>query len=285
MEADMKVIRVGLCCLLAFLVLGAMLAGAASAREPEYPMRALPEWGHCIKVAVGKGAYKGGQCVVREHGEVGKWEWIPAKVTDEATFEGAGTPPVLKTAGHETIECVVGNLHGKITEPRKASVELELQGCAQTVSHVECGSASSENVIKFNPMEAELGYIKYEEVEGHIHFKVGLDLKAQTPLTSLATYKCGSGGPTELPNTTIEGSVIAADKPNNAMKSTNVLKFHVTLAGAQDPEKFQELPKDTLSTTIMSGLETLGPFPTTLGMKEYTGKYNAPIEIKATEKM
>src|SRR5689334_18641402 len=104
MEADMKVIRVGRSCLLAFLVFGAITAASASAAE--YETRALPEWGRCVQVETGKGAYKGKTCVVKETGKVGKWEWMPATATEKIAFEGSGTPVVLKTAGHETVSCV-----------------------------------------------------------------------------------------------------------------------------------------------------------------------------------
>ena len=133
-----------------------------------------------------------------------------------------------------------------------------------------------------NPLEATLGFIKNEIVEGHYHVKVGLDFKAQPPLTALVNYKCG-GTLFEPPNTAIEGSIIAADKPIDVMKSVNALNFHVTIKGTQDPEKFQEEAKDTLITAFTSGLETTFA-PSTLSIKEYSGKYSVPLEIKAIEK-
>jgi hypothetical protein len=110
-----------------------------------------------------------------------------------------------------------------------------------------------------------------------------MDFKPQSPQTALANYKCEHGN-TGLPNANIEGSVIAADKPFDTMKQENKLIFHVTLKGTQDPESFQESPTDTLFTTFTNGIETSEPFATTLGMKESSGKYSQPLEIKAIEK-
>jgi hypothetical protein len=263
--------------ILAGLLIALMAVASSSAQA------ALPEVGRCVKVAVGTGTFKDGKCLTHETGTTGKWQWMPASVTENLTFEGSGSPPVLKTAGHETVECVVANTKGMFTGAKTASVEIEFQGC-QNAKGEECASGTSENQIKTNPVEAELGFIQNVIVEGHFHVKVGLDLKAQPPTTALANYKCGTGGPSELPNAALEGSVIAADKPIDVMKTENKLIFHVKLNGTQDPESFQEGPKDTLSTTYMQNLETFGPFPSTLSIKEYSGKYSQPLEIKAIEK-
>jgi hypothetical protein len=281
MEADMKVIRVGRLCLLAFMVLGAIAAGTASAAP--YEPRALPEVGRCVKVAAGEGEFMGSKCLTVEKGTVGKWNWAPASVTENITFEGGGTPVKLATSGHETLECVVGNAKGTFTGPKTANAELELQGCLNQKAE-PCGSIGNENQIKSNPLEAVLGFIQNIVVEGHRHVKVGLDFKPQPPLTSLFNYKCGPGTQTGLPTTAVEGSLIVADKPIDTMKQENKLIFHVRQNGTQDPENFQGEPKDTLSTTFTNGIETTGPFASTLGIKEYVGKYSVPMEIKAIEK-
>jgi hypothetical protein len=240
----------------------------------------LPEVGRCVKVAIGTGAYTSGKCTKRETGKSGKWEFLPASAAENLTFSGGGIQVKLATAGHEEIGCVVANIKGTFTGPKTATTELELQGCTNAAGE-SCGSAANENQIKSNPLEAELGFIQNVVVEGHRHVKVGMDFKPQSPQTSLATYRCGSGS--QLPSAAIEGSVIADDKPIDAMKEENKLILHVRLNGAQDPESFQESPKDTLFTTFTSGLESFGPFATTLGDREYSGKYSQPLEIKAIE--
>jgi hypothetical protein len=262
-----------------------MLAGSLASLTLVFTPAAqasLPEVGRCVKVATGTGAYTSGKCITRETGSRGKWEFVPASATEDLTFSGGGVQVQLATAGHEEIGCVVANVKGTFAGPKSASAEIELQGCTNAKGE-SCGSATNENQIKFNPLEAELGFIQNIVIEGRLHVKVGMDFKPQTPQTSLASYKCGINNQSELPTAAIEGSVIATDKPIDVMKEENKLIFHVKM-GAQDPESFQEAAKDTLFTTITSGLESFGPFATTLGVKEYTGKYSQPLEIKAIEK-
>jgi hypothetical protein len=262
------------------LVVGGCLASLALAGSSP-AQAALPEVGRCVKVALGKGAYRDSKCLTHETGTRGKWEWMPASATENLSFSGGGTQVKLATAGHETIECAVANVKGTFTGPKTASAEIELQGCANAKGESR-GSAGNENQIKSNPLEAEYGFIQNVVVEGRRIVKVGLDFKAQSPQTALATYKCGTEN--ALPTAAIEGSVIAVAKPIDTMKEEAGLTFHVSFRGAQVPESFQESPKDTLSTTFTSGLETTGPFATTLGIQEYTGKYSQALEIKALEK-
>lgn len=279
MEADMKVFRLGHRCLLAMLVLGAIAATSASAAE--YEVRALPEVGRCVKVPLGTGEYKGGQCMTREvpKGERGKYNWVQANASENLTFEGAGIEVKLATTGHSTIECVVANVSGTFTGPKTATAKIEMQGCKNKAEE-QCHSAGAENQIVSLPLEAELGFIRNETIEGKRFVKVGLDFKPQPPLTALMVYQCGEGSTTA----TVEGSVIVADKPIDKMSTENKLFFHVLFPkGTQDPEKFQGGLKDTLSTTFVTGVESTSA-PSTLGTKEYVGKYSVPLEIKAIEK-
>ena len=262
------------------LVLGGCVVAAALAVSSP-AQAALPEAGRCVKVALGAGAFRDGHCLTHETGTRGKWEWMPASVTENLTFSGGGSLVKLATAGHEAVECVVANLKGTFTGPKTASAELELQGCANAKGE-SCGSAGNENQIKSNMLEAELGFIQNVVVEGHRRVKVGMDFRAPPPQTALVNYKCGTES--QLPNAAIEGSVIAIAKPIDTMKEEANLIFHVRFNGTQVPESFQESEKDTLSTTFTSGLETTGPFATTLNIQEYAGKYSQALELKALEK-
>lgn len=272
----MRVIRLGRSCLLASasLALGALACASASAAEP----RALPEVGRCVKVAVGTGAYKGALCITRETGVAGKYEWMPASVTEDLKFEGGGIEVKLAAAGHPTVECVVANVSGTFTGPKTATAHIELQACTNTLGEL-CHSATAENQITSLPLDAELGFIKNEVVNGRLHVKVGIDFKPQPPLPALISYQCGSGG---LETANVEGSVIAADKPIDKTAAENRLIFRVTQKGTQDPERFQEGVQDTLSTTFTTGLESTTA-PSTLSVSSYVGKYSAPLEIKAKE--
>jgi hypothetical protein len=280
MEADMKVFRLGRFCLLALVVGG--LAVCSSASASVYEVRSLPEVGRCVKVATGTGEFKGGLCITPEKagGLRGKYNWVQANATENLTFEGGGINVKLATAGHPTIICVVANVKGTLTGPKTASAEIELQGCSNPLGET-CHSAGAENQIKSLPLETELGFIKNELREGKRYVKVGMDFKAQTPLTQMFVYECGTESSTSA---TIEGSVIVADKPMDKMSLENKLFFHVLYPkGTQDPEKFEGGVKDTLTTKFTTGIETTTA-SSTLDVKEYTGKYSVPLEVKGIEK-
>jgi hypothetical protein len=94
--------------------------------------------------------------------------------------------------------------------------------------------------IKLNGVEGELGYIKYEEVEGKLKIAVGLDLKPYPPHNpAFAEYECT--GSTEKGH--LEGSVIGKITPINMMTTTQNLLYFATKAGEQRPEYFQGSPQ------------------------------------------
>jgi hypothetical protein len=250
---------------LASLLLVAIAVPAASA--------ALPEVGRCVQVAKGTGKFKGGACITRSTGAGGSWEWVPVTEAEKQTFKGTGTSPLILTAGHSKLACVVANIHGEYTGPKTATVEFELQGCMN-----ESGKQCQTNALKGSevdslPLEAEVGFIKGEAP----NIAVGLDLKPKSPLTALAIYECGS--PTESDR--IEGSVIARISPLERMTTVNNLLFKTKL-GQQVPEKFEGGPTDTLSTTFMSGIESSSG-PSLLTIAEETGSNTNALEIKAKE--
>ena len=175
----------------------------------------------------------------------------------------------------------MANVKGTLTGAKTATAEIELQGCKNTLEE-QCHTAGAENQMKSLPLEAELGFIKNELREGKRFVKVGLDFKAQTPLTQMFVYQCGTE--TGATTATIEGSVIAADKPIDKMSTVNNLFFHVLFPkGTQDPEKFEGGLKDTLTTTFTTGIESTSA-SSTFDVKEYLGKFSIPLEIKAIEK-
>jgi hypothetical protein len=275
MEADMKVIRVGHICLLAVLALAAF--GASSSSAAEYGVRALPEAGRCVSTAIGKGVYRGGQCVSVATPGNGRWEWVPASATEKLTFSGAGEESKLTTVGAPTIKCINANITGEWRDPKTATVEIEFQGC-QNPQEVQCQSGSAKSEIKTLPLDAELGFIRHETIEGKEISVVGLDLKPQAPLTALAIYNCGS----QTETSTLEGSVIGEIKPIDKMGLPQKVLYRTRVSGAQLPESFQGEPNDTLFTKFTTGLESVTA-PTTLKIIKETGKSAVPLEIKAKE--
>jgi hypothetical protein len=239
----------------------------------------LPEAGRCVKVATGTGAYGGASCLLLAAPGRGKYEWTPAGATEKQAFSGSGLETKLTTAGHPTITCVAANIAGEWTGPKTASVSVELQGCS-TPSGAQCQTVTNpqnRSEIKLTGVEGELGFIRYEEVEGKLIVVPGFDLKPQPPLTELAAYECT--GSSEVGH--IEGSVIGKVKPFDKMTTEFNLLYLLAKSGAQVPEEFQEGPKDTLTTTFTSGLETLSSDPSALNVKGETGSNGAPLEIKA----
>lgn len=273
----MKVIRVGHCCLLAVLAISAFAAASASAAV--YDVKALPEAGRCVKVPTGSGIYRGGGCINKALPGKGTFEWAPASVTEKLKFSGSGAESILATVGHPTIKCVAANITGEYTGAKTATVEIEFQACINSLEQQCQSSQQNKSEIKTLPLEAELGFIRNEVIEGKKIVVVGLDLKATPPLTNLVTYECGN----VTESAQLEGSVIGKIAPINKMTTVQKLVYFVKKStGAQVPEKFESGLKDTLSTTFQTGLETTTA-PTTLFIKEEIGSNEVPIEIRGTE--
>jgi alpha-tubulin suppressor-like RCC1 family protein len=240
----------------------------------------LPEVGHCVKVAVGTGKYSGAACLtLATKPTAKKYEWVPVSVTEKQAFAGSGLETILTTAGHSTTKCLAANLSGEWTGPKTASVNVEFQACynAQGQQCQTVTNPQNKSEIKLSGVLGELGYIKYEEVEGKLKIVVGLDLKPQPPMTQLAEYECT--GSTETGH--LEGSVIGKITPIDTMTTTQNLLYLATKTGEQRPEAFQAGPTDTLITSFTSGTEAKGSGASSLNIKEYKGHNAAPLEIKA----
>jgi hypothetical protein len=275
MEADMKVIRVGRFCLLAVLAVSAFAVSTASAAE--YEIKGLPEVGRCKKVALGQGTYRAGQCIAVAPPGRGSYEWTQVKAADKATFSGSGGETTIATVGHGAIKCINANFTGEYITAKTATVTVQFQGCVNQ-ANVQCQSGNTKSEIQTLPLEAEYGFIRNEVKEGKIIVVVGLDLKPTPPLTELASYECGN----PLESAKIEGSVIGKVSPINKMTSVLNFLYYVRKNGEQLPQKFQEGPTDTLTTTFQNGFETTSA-PTSLNIKEYIGSNATPLEIKAKE--
>jgi hypothetical protein len=274
MEADMKVNRLGRICLVAVLAISVFAVSSASAAE--YEPKSLPEAGRCVKVGVGKGVYKGPNCIYVAPEGKGVYEWEQVLPTDKFTWSGSGVEPTLATIGHGAIKCLTAAFTGEYITPKKSSVTVQMQGCVNTKEEA-CQSTGTKSELMTVPLEAELGFIRNEVVEGKLHFSVGLDLKS--PSGTLITYECG-GKITEPMR--LEGSVIAKRSIINKMTLVNNLAYVATKSGLQVPTKFQGEPQDTLFTTFTVGFEETTA-PSTLAIKEYSGTNSVPIEVKARE--
>jgi alpha-tubulin suppressor-like RCC1 family protein len=269
---------------------GAVILGIAAGAKhslafgPSGPPANLPEAGRCVKVATGTGKYSGASCLTLATKPVAKkYEWMPASVTEKLAFSGSGLETTLTTAGHSTIKCLAANISGEWTGPKTASVNVEFQGCT-TPAGAQCQTVTNpqnKSEIALKGVEGELGYIKYEEVEGKVPVVVGLDLKPFPPHNpSLAEYECT--GSTEKGH--LEGSVIGKLTPIDKMTTESKLLYSATKSGEQRPVAFQGAPPDTLTTRFTTGFPeetTVGSGASSLNIKEYKGSNAAPVEIKA----
>jgi hypothetical protein len=78
--------------------------------------------------------------------------------------------------------------------------------------------------------------------------------------------------------------VIGKVKPLDKMTTEQVWTIITLVNGKQQVESFAGGPKDTLSTTFMKGLETVGTVPSTLKILGGPKNTNSqPFEIKALE--
>jgi alpha-tubulin suppressor-like RCC1 family protein len=244
---------------------------------PQPAPNPLPEVGRCVKVATGTGTYQGLNCLALEKagGKFGKYNWIPLAATEKQTFAGTGGESVLATVGHSTIKCIAANVTGEWRGPKTATVQIEFQACTNAKGQQCQSNPQNKSEIKTLPLEAELGFIKNEVKEGKLLLSVGLDLKPQPPGSDLVSYECGSV--TEMAH--LEGSVIGQIKPIDKMTTESNLIYNA-IRGAQQYEKFEGGPGDTLTTRFQSGLESTYA-PSTLKIAGEAGSNAAPLEIKA----
>jgi len=265
--------KIGLCLVGALAI---ATAGATSASAAEYTMEGIPEFGRCVAVEKGTGEYKGRYCLTPAAGK-GSYNWLPGPGAKKK-FVGYAGPITLETVGGYKFACSSGEFSGEYLSPKTASVTVVFQGCldVQTLKTCQTDPKNNGEITNQVPMEAELGFIKGGEKP-----IAGLDLKPATPIT----FTCGAG-PEVTAIVSVSGSVIGAIKPANSMRSIFKLIYTAT-KGKQNPEKFEEGVKDTLSlqkivgittTTEQAGLTIIGveekPKPLFIENEE-------PIEIKA----
>jgi hypothetical protein len=212
----------------------------------------IPLFGRCTKVEgvkVGKttvfsGKYSSSQCVTEavESLKPGKYEWAAGPGPNKK-FTGTTEITKLETVGKAKITCSAGSSQGEYTGLKTIQTSYAFTGCENVGPKEACqSSGASPGEIRTTSLVGELGFIKDNLPLTPI---VGLDLKPASA-GPLATFKCGAM------EATVEGSVIGAVAAIDHMGATSTLKFKESV-GKQGPEQFEELAKDTLSTTFGSG--------------------------------
>ncbi|TMK25823.1 MAG: hypothetical protein E6G62_04050 [Actinobacteria bacterium] len=256
--------------------MAALMVGVPGASAAEYEVRGLPELGRCVQAAPGTGVYPSNTCITAGSPGTGSFEWIQVTAEEKRTFSGSGLESILTTVGHTTIRCTSASLSGEYTGPKNATVHIAFHGCTNSAG-AQCQSEpTNKGEISTLPLEGELGFIKNQVKEGKTIIAVGFDLAPQTPFSDLIIFECG--GVAE--SVRVDGSVIGRIKPLDKMTTVSNFIYKVTKTGKQAVEKFEGDPKDTLTTTFTSGIESSSG-ASTLTIKSETGHYSTPLEIKA----
>jgi len=230
----------------------------------------LPALGRCVAVKAG-GEWEGSLCLDPAHGR-GRYNFIPG--AEKKKFTAKGGTATLETVGKAKITCSASTTAGEYTGPKTLTTTITLTGCQRSATKASCQSvAAGAGEIVTGALEGELGFIKNEFTNGKHLVSVGLDIKHET---DLAAFECGTGTGKEL--VTLEGSVIAPITIIDKMAAGSTLRYKA-VAGRQAPEQFESGLKDTLSTSVVSGLEKTIE-QAGLTMTE-TITSEEPLEIKA----
>jgi|GEM_PF-1426353 len=198
-----------------------------------------PEFGHCVRVAVGTGVYGDASCTLA--GGEKKYEWIggpppKAKFTTKIKLD---TKFLWQSVGGEKLECSGEKSGGEYTGPKTVGgIVITLNGCV--LAGAKCTSAGAkEGEVVTKLLDGELGVIK-ASIEA-VKDEIGLDLKAASG-SDIAEFSCGA-----LP-VIWRGSVIVPLKANKGLL-TETLKF-AEKVGKQKPEAFEAKGKDVIESSI-----------------------------------
>jgi hypothetical protein len=224
-----RIVIAGLCLTAA---LATAVTGSAAA--------AAPEFGRCVRVATGTGAYATANCT--SPGGENKFEWIPGPGPD-GHFTTAIKPEtafLMESAGtlYKTV-CFGATGAGEITGPATvANLTLTLTHCENSQTCQTSGHPAGEIVL--SGLEGTLGVIKTGETA--LKDKVGLTLSGE------GQFECAGG----IVSIVLWGSAIGAISPTNSM----AIARKWTLAqrkGLQKPERFEGGLPQAFEWTVNNG--------------------------------
>jgi hypothetical protein len=263
---------------LATLAVCAVVASSATAAE--YPITALPQLGRCVKAAVPKtGEWLSKKCFALSATHKGEYNWLEgaAKNKFKGEMEGVklGGPVELQPSTNfaHLIRCQVGVVEegqGEYKGSKSFSEKLLLIGCTLVATGQKCTTSANptqESEIEISTSEGSYGFIKGGEKP-----VAGWDLKGVS-----SNIVCGKPPETNILFDKLEGSVIAPVKPVNSM----TLEFHLLYnakAGKQIPEKFENEPKDVLTSKFTQGLTMSEEQTGLLGREKIENE--EPLELK-----
>ncbi len=213
---------------------------------------ALPELGRCPRapfvIVEREKVYHGGwitaSCSIPSTGgKFGEFEWYegPGAGKKFIVADGATT---LETASGAKLTCGKGTGSGEYSGTQASTMTLKLIGCKYSSGKLSCHSAgAAAGEIVTSPLTGKLGFVTDHEIENRLVLTVGIDFTAQP---ALLTAECGTH------KLSVGGSVIGVLTPVETMTKSFVLQF-TQASGAQQPESFDEEPKDTLSLSFDGG--------------------------------
>jgi hypothetical protein len=224
---------------------GSLAAASVTAIQAQ---EVLPELGRCVKAPSEKvekttvyhGGYVASDCVEKNEGHFGKFEWIPGAVAKK--FSGSSKALTLQTTGGSQVKCLGSSSSGEYTGTKTATLGLTLSGCKLAATGESCQTGATAGEVVTGSLEAHLGFIKDIEVGSEVVSPIGWDLENGSALISAT---CGGGKQSLV----VTGSVIGEISANDKMALAYTLKFAQT-GGKQTPESFEEEPKDTLSLSL-----------------------------------
>lgn len=245
------------------LILGLATAAVVFGISVASASAGLPALYECAKASKVNGKYTGRfsekKCSKEasakeiEEGKKNKYE-LKEGIGKGKAFKGKGSAGNLEVEGVGEVQCSASVDTGKFNSPKTADeVKVTFTGCV-TLGH-KCESAGAkEGEIKTNTLEGEVGYLAGGGTE---HPTVGVDLKPQSPATSLAEFTCN---PEEL-NLRVIGSVVGeVEPPYNVFTKEATLKFH-SHNGIQEWERLEGGATDTLLTESCFGCKPSGEAP------------------------
>jgi hypothetical protein len=268
----MRRIRIAGLCLVAVFAMGAVLAGTASAANPEY--------GRCLKVTPKSTSnYDTAKCIKfasedpgteEEKLKKGNFKWFKAfggeKPLEKAGFTAKLKPETiatLETKAGTKVTCKALSAAGKYTSLVNVEVnKTDFSGCES--GGIKCNtSGAGEGIIKVKELEGELGLITKGETS--VKDKIGNVLwpKGGTPTSGAEFVEFNCAGLTVK----VKNSVISP-VTSNAMKLIATVKF-TAAKGVQKPTKFLGGPSEFLESKFAAAAyEQSGQSATTLQTNE-----------------
>jgi hypothetical protein len=260
-EGDVKRIRVvGLSFVVVVAASALVLTASASAEAPEF--------GRCVKVAKGAGAFKSANCTIPLAG--GNYEWMPGpgpagKFTTSLIPTSFVT--LIETVGGTKIICTGEQATGEYTGTKTVgNVLLTFTGCETSGGQVESPGQPNGHVVS-SPLEGVLGVWKTGETAKQN--KIGLELFPQEAGAPVSQMAC-NGLPIVL-----RGSVITHVLTSNKMLLSSTIKY-AQRNGIQKPDRFVAGPASVLEMAPNGG-----PFEQSGFAMEATQTNEEAIEVNS----